>query len=130
LGEVGANEGSDRAIALDDEMRSHMSETGSTYTGGDYIGIRTYADSTERNESQEILDCIKANGPITAEEISQKTEWNRHLVDVALGLMIERGLIYQAGVTEDEWKDPVYKIVRRDISSEQYKQEYNGAFNE
>jgi DNA-binding MarR family transcriptional regulator len=108
----------------------------STYGNSGYIGVRTYQDvnvaqlamqdryrayqlhtsdemidpnKAGRNESLEIYNCIKDNGPITAEAIAVKTEWNRHLVDTALGIMVERGLIYQSRATEDKRKDPMYK---------------------
>jgi len=67
----------------------------------------------ERNEARDILKCIRGNGPITAERIAQKTEYIRHLVDVALPLLIEYGLICQSAVTQDEWKDPMYQVTRK-----------------
>lgn len=65
--------------------------------------------SDSGTEIRAFLGCIKQHGPITAEQIAQKTEYVRYVVDVALPLMIEHGMIYQSGVTQDEWKDPVYQ---------------------
>lgn len=60
------------------------------------------------NHAQDILAAIVANGPVTAEMISILAGYNRHVVDLALPLMIEHGLVAQAGTTADEWKDPLY----------------------
>jgi hypothetical protein len=59
------------------------------------------------NQSQDILSCIDLLGPITAEDITIRTEWNRHIVDLTIAALIKEGWIYQSGTTE-EFADPLY----------------------
>jgi hypothetical protein len=55
----------------------------------------------------DVMQAIELLGPITAEDIAIRTEWNRHVVDVTINALINEGWIYQSGTTQ-EYGDPLY----------------------
>ena len=61
-----------------------------------------------RNQSQEIFDFIKDNPGACTQDIVDGTGWNRHLVDMAIEILAEQGLIQETGRTE--WNDPILEI--------------------
>lgn len=63
------------------------------------------------NQSEEILDYIKANPGVSTEGIVSGTGWNRHLVEVAIKLMVEQGLVKEVGQTD--WLDFRYEAIDR-----------------
>lgn len=66
------------------------------------------------NQSEEILDHIKANPGTCIEGIVSGTGWNRHLVEVATKAMMERGLIKDLG--KDKWGDSTFEAVTFGLS--------------
>lgn len=42
-----------------------------------------------RNQSEEILECIRKHPGIYTEDIVRETGWNRHLVEMATRMMVE-----------------------------------------
>ena len=51
----------------------------------------------EPNQARDIYSCLAWHGPLEAEEIVQRTQWHRYVVDTALGLMEEQALIQKVG---------------------------------
>lgn len=66
----------------------------------------------ERNQAQEIYNYLKANPDSNPADIAQGSGWNRSIVEVALLLMSEAGLIEETGRTE--WGDPTFRAKSRD----------------
>lgn len=52
------------------------------------------------NQSEEILNFIKEYPGATVENIVSGTGWNRHLIEVAVKLMVEQGLVREVGQTD------------------------------
>jgi predicted ArsR family transcriptional regulator len=65
----------------------------------------------ERSQVQEIHAYIASNGPVAAEDVANNTGWNRHVVDVAIGLLVREGLIEAHG--EAPWGEPLYRATAR-----------------
>lgn len=61
------------------------------------------------NQATEIFEYIKTHPGADVQEIADGTEWNRHVVEVATKIMVERGMIRETGRTECD--DPKYELV-------------------
>lgn len=55
----------------------------------------------------DIMTAIEFLGPITAEDIAERTSHNRQVVDQTINALINEGWIYQSGTTH-EHGDPLY----------------------
>lgn len=59
-----------------------------------------------RNQAKEIYEYIKTNPLSDAHMIAEGSGWNRYVVDVALELMEEQGLIRKVG--KSQWGDDMW----------------------
>lgn len=57
-----------------------------------------------RDQAKEIYEYVKGHAQADTEDIAIGTGWNRHVVEVALGIMEKEGLVRRIGTSE--WGDP------------------------
>lgn len=71
------------------------------------------------NHIATILASLRSRETATASEIQQDTHWNRHIVDVAIAMLLNEGLIEQAGQKELilGWSEDAYKLSWREEES-------------
>ena len=61
----------------------------------------------ERNQAEEIYGYILAHEPASVYDIVEGTGWHEYVVETAIKIMLERGLIEQVG-TKTDWNLPTY----------------------
>jgi len=62
----------------------------------------------EPNQARDVHTAVHDHGPIDAESIARRTRWNRHVVDVALEIMVENAMVARAERADGE---PVYRAL-------------------
>ena len=64
------------------------------------------------NQAKDVFECIRKNPGIYIDGISEKTGWNRHIVEMSVKMMVGSGLIKET--EKDEWGDFKYEALRNE----------------
>lgn len=86
----------------------------------------------EPNQATEIYQFIANRSvPVSIEDIVEGTGWNRHVVEVAVKIMLAKDLVEESG-QKSGWGDPLYRATRqrRDLEDTEAEPDHSDIVDE